>query len=50
MKLGFGPHRHMPTRKNFPFARQAGTPPGVGHLVDCFCVIRAGSKSLETPR
>lgn len=40
MKLGLGLYRHMLTRENFDFARQAGATHIVAHLVDYF---RAGS-------
>jgi len=36
MKLGLGLYRHMLTRENFQFARQAGATHIVGHLVDYF--------------
>lgn len=36
MKLGFGLYRHMLTRENFSFARQAGATHIVVHLVDYF--------------
>ena len=34
MKLGLGLYRHMLTRENFQFARQAGATHLVIHLVD----------------
>ena len=36
MKLGLGLYRHMLTRENFRFARQAGATAIVAHLVDYF--------------
>ena len=36
MKLGLGLYRHMLTRENFAFARQAGATHVVAHLVDYF--------------
>ncbi len=36
MKLGLGLYRHMLTRENFAFARQAGATHIVAHLVDYF--------------
>lgn len=36
MKLGLGVYRHMLTRENFQFARQAGATHIVAHLVDYF--------------
>lgn len=36
MKLGLGLYRHMLTRENFQFARQAGATHLVAHLVDYF--------------
>src|SRR5262245_45734819 len=36
MKLGLGLYRHMLTRENFQFARQAGATHVVVHLVDYF--------------
>jgi mannonate dehydratase len=36
MKLGLGIYRHMLTRENFQFARQAGATHIVAHLVDYF--------------
>lgn len=41
MKLGLGLYRHMLTRENFQFARQAGATHIVAHLVDYF----TGAKS-----
>jgi mannonate dehydratase len=42
MKLGLGLYRHMLTRENFQFARQAGATHIVAHLVDYF---RGGVKN-----
>ncbi len=42
MKLGLGLYRHMLTRDNFAFARQAGATHIVAHLVDYF---RGGAQS-----
>lgn len=42
MKLGLGLYRHMLTRENFQFARQAGATHIVAHLVDYF---RGGAHS-----
>jgi mannonate dehydratase len=42
MKLGLGLYRHMLTRENFQFARQAGATHIVAHLVDYF---RGGAKN-----
>ncbi len=42
MKLGFGLYRHMLTRENFQFARQAGATHIVAHLVDYF---KGGAKN-----
>ena len=36
MKLGLGLYRHMLTRENYQFARQAGASHIVAHLVDYF--------------
>src|SRR5687767_7162916 len=36
MKLGLGLYRHMLTRENYQFARQAGATHIVAHLVDYF--------------
>ena len=36
MKLGLGLYRHMLTRENFQFAREAGATHVVAHLVDYF--------------
>jgi mannonate dehydratase len=36
MKLGLGLYRHMLTRENFQFARQAGATHVIAHLVDYF--------------
>jgi mannonate dehydratase len=42
MKLGLGLYRHMLTRENFQFARQAGATHVVAHLVDYFQGAGAG--------
>src|SRR5688572_2492459 len=42
MKLGLGLYRHMLTRENYQFARQAGATHIVAHLVDYF---RGGVKN-----
>jgi mannonate dehydratase len=42
MKLGLGLYRHMLTRENFQFARQAGATHIVAHLVDYF---KGGTKN-----
>ncbi len=44
MKLGLGLYRHMLTRENFQFARQAGATHIVAHLVDYF---RGGSPAAR---
>jgi mannonate dehydratase len=44
MKLGLGLYRHMLTRENFQFARQAGATHIVAHLVDYF---RGGSHATR---
>ncbi len=44
MKLGLGLYRHMLTRENFQFARQAGATHVVAHLVDYF---RGGSHATR---
>jgi mannonate dehydratase len=44
MKLGLGLYRHMLTRENFRFARQAGATHVVAHLVDYF---RGGAHSAR---
>lgn len=44
MKLGLGLYRHMLTRDNFQFARQAGATHIVAHLVDYF---RGGSHATK---
>ena len=44
MKLGLGLYRHMLTRENFQFARQAGATHVVAHLVDYF---RGGAHGTE---
>jgi mannonate dehydratase len=43
VKLGLGLYRHMLTRDNFQFARQAGATHIVAHLVDYFTGARAGA-------
>lgn len=43
MKLGLGLYRHMLTRENFLFARQAGATHIVAHLVDYFRGAPAGA-------
>lgn len=43
MKLGLGLYRHMLTRENFQFARQAGATHIVAHLVDYFRGAPAGA-------
>ncbi len=43
MKLGLGLYRHMLTRENFQFARQAGATHVVAHLVDYFKDGRHGA-------
>src|SRR3954464_9859672 len=52
MKLGLGLYRHMLTRENFQFARQAGATHLVVHLVDYFKRTDQGVKkersALET--
>ena len=42
MKLGLGLYRHMLTRENFQFARQAGATHIVAHLVDYFPASKSG--------
>jgi mannonate dehydratase len=42
MKLGLGLYRHMLTRENFQFARQAGATHVVAHLVDYFGAAKTG--------
>jgi mannonate dehydratase len=44
MKLGLGLYRHMLTRDNFQFARQAGATHIVAHFVDYFRGSGSGSK------
>ena len=44
MKLGLGLYRHLLTRENFQFARQAGATHIVAHLVDYF---RGGAQSAQ---
>lgn len=46
MKLGLGLYRHMLTRENFQFARQAGATHIVAHLVDYF---KGGASSDDQP-
>ncbi len=46
MKLGLGLYRHMLTRENFLFARQAGATHVVAHLVDYF---RGGVATDDQP-
>jgi mannonate dehydratase len=45
MKLGLGLYRHMLTRENFAFARQAGATHIVAHLVDYFRPLPAAAGS-----
>lgn len=47
MKLGLGLYRHMLTRENFQFARQAGATHLVVHLVDYFS--GEGSSTCDQP-
>jgi mannonate dehydratase len=42
MKLGLGLYRHMLTRENYQFARQAGATHVVAHLVDYFQAAKGG--------
>ena len=44
MKLGLGLYRHMLTRENFQFARQAGATHIVAHLVDYF---KGAAKNIQ---
>jgi mannonate dehydratase len=48
MKLGLGLYRHMLTRENFQFARQAGATHIVAHLVDYFTGARAAGCDQPT--
>jgi mannonate dehydratase len=48
MKLGLGLYRHMLTRENFQFARQAGATHLVAHLVDYFPGDRGGKNDQPT--
>jgi mannonate dehydratase len=48
MKLGLGLYRHMLTRENFQFARQAGATHIVAHLVDYFRGHPTGSDDQPT--
>src|SRR6478672_8971843 len=48
MKLGLGLYRHMLTRENFEFARQAGATHIVAHLVDYFRGSEADSDDQPT--
>src|SRR5262245_21907544 len=48
MKLGLGLYRHMLTRENFQFARQAGARHIVAHLVDYFPNATADSCDQPT--
>jgi mannonate dehydratase len=47
MKLGLGLYRHMLTRENFQFARQAGATHIVAHLVDYFKGDAHGSRDNQ---
>src|SRR3954471_1578516 len=47
MKLGLGLYRHMLTRENYQFARQAGATHIVAHLVDYF--PQKGPALLDQP-
>ncbi len=47
MKLGLGLYRHMLTRENFQFARQAGATHIVAHLVDYFKGSSAGAQENQ---
>jgi mannonate dehydratase len=47
MKLGLGLYRHMLTRENFQFARQAGATHVVAHLVDYFPGRTAGAHDSQ---
>src|SRR5262245_25125396 len=48
MKLGLGLYRHMLTRENFRFARQAGATHIVAHLVDYFSGSQAADPDQPT--
>jgi mannonate dehydratase len=48
MKLGMGLYRHMLTRENFQFARQAGATHIVAHLVDYFTGARSAASDQPT--
>jgi mannonate dehydratase len=48
MKLGLGLYRHMLTRENFQFARQAGATHIVAHLVDYFQSARSDVQDQPT--
>ncbi len=48
MKLGLGLYRHMLTRENYRFARQAGATHLVVHLVDYFQAAASGSCDQPT--
>src|SRR4029079_18852088 len=48
MKLGLGLYRHMLTRENFQFARQAGATHIVAPLVDYFQSDRSGTHDQPT--
>jgi mannonate dehydratase len=48
MKLGLGLYRHMLTRENFQFARQAGATHIVAHLVDYFSGARNAAYDQPT--
>jgi mannonate dehydratase len=48
MKLGLGLYRHMLTRENFRFARQAGATHIVAHLVDYFSGAPASGSDQPT--
>ena len=50
MKLGLGLYRHMLTRDNFRFARQAGATHIVAHLVDYFAGARADDQPVGGDR
>ena len=47
MKLGLGLYRHMLTRENYQFARQAGATHIVAHLVDYFGHKTSGEGSKD---
>jgi mannonate dehydratase len=50
MKLGLGLYRHMLTRENYQFARQAGATHVVAHLVDYFQNTRSDACDQPTGR